>query len=139
MNGDDTPPELPTSPMPQISSFITEIQVSCPKHPGATEVVHLDSTEGLLDHMASTLKVEEVEETVLLSPPNQNKVEKQNGNMSNSDSPPRTRSPPSKSPNKPLPNAKSNVSITSIKGQSRIPVRAGPRSPGSTLSPSSKR
>uniref|UniRef100_A0A146LBQ0 PDZ domain-containing protein n=4 Tax=Lygus hesperus TaxID=30085 RepID=A0A146LBQ0_LYGHE len=138
INGDDTPPDLPTSPMPQISSFITEIQVSCPKRLSTTEVIHLDSTEGLLDHMASTMKVEEMEETVTLGPVPQARTGKRS-------STPVTPSPPTKSPAserqiKPLsPSLKGNVTVTSIKGQSRIPVRAGPRSPGSTLSPSSKR
>lgn len=53
LNGDDTPPELPTSPMPAMSTFITEIQVTSMKPTSDNEVIHLDSTQQLFDHMNS--------------------------------------------------------------------------------------
>ncbi|XP_024083055.1 uncharacterized protein LOC106667881, partial [Cimex lectularius] len=57
LNDEDTPPELPTSPVPTYS-FITEIQVPSERQP-TNDVVHFDSTEQFLDHMA-TLKAQEV-------------------------------------------------------------------------------
>lgn len=160
--GDETPPELPTSPMPTLSSFITEIQVTSIKSPGSPEVIHLDSTQQLMDHMNTHCRdvesaADSNESTPTASPqPSPHSVNAQIRN-SNSGYPkenmsdeqilalkasPMTASTLQARASQEMtkPARSTNVTVTNIKTitpPSRIPVRAGHRSPGSSLSPAS--
>uniref|UniRef100_T1HR35 PDZ domain-containing protein n=1 Tax=Rhodnius prolixus TaxID=13249 RepID=T1HR35_RHOPR len=153
--GDETPPELPTSPMPILSSYVTEIQVTSIKSLDSSDVIHLNSTQQLMDHMNTHCKNEEsttynsgqTPPSPLPSTHSVNaKIKSSNSsgyskeNISDQifalKASQSVQGRPSQEVVKP---ARMNVTVTNIKSStppSRIPVRAGHRNPGTSLSPS---
>lgn len=150
LNGDETPPELPKSPMPTMSTFITEIQVTSLKPHEETEVIHLDNTQQLFDHMNShQLDFESLQDEERTVSPKESperpitpdlKTEKskiiptENTIKEIINEEQLQKSPPIQKMEMVKP-SRSGVTVTNIKtSPSRIPVRAGPRSPGSGTS-----